>query len=349
MDAAPPAARDEGITMRYYHFPAFTGIDALQMDERDVPAPDGREILLRMQAWSLNYRDLLVSEGRYGRGQKPDVVPLSDGAGEIVAVGDEVTRWRMGDRVMPIFMPNWIAGPPHAQRIAGALGGPADGVLAEYVVVSESSVVSIPEHLSWAQAATLPCAAVTAWHAVVTHGRTAPGQLVLTLGTGGVSLFVLQFARLAGAAVIATSSSDAKLARLAELGASTLVNYLTTPSWGAEVHRVTAGGVDHTVDVGGSGTIAQSVAATRIGGRVSVVGVLTDGAGLDSTQLLMKGITMQGMFVGSRDVFEDMNAALARHRLEPLIDAEFPFTEAPNAYRHFASRSHVGKVVIVAD
>jgi NADPH:quinone reductase-like Zn-dependent oxidoreductase len=278
-EAALSAARDEGIALRYYHFPAFTGIDALKMGERDVPAPGSRDVLLRMHAWSLNYRDLLISEGRYGRSQKPDVVPLSDGAGKVVAVGDEVTRWRVGDRVMPIFMPNWITGPPQAQRIVGALGGPADGLLAEYAIVPESAVVSVPEHLSWAQAATLPCAALTAWHTVVTHGQAAPGQIVLTLGTGGVSLFALQFARLAGAGIVATSSSDAKLARLAELGAGKLVNYLTTANWGAEVQRINSGGVDHVVDVGGSGTIDQSVAATRMGGRVSVIGVLTDGGG----------------------------------------------------------------------
>jgi NADPH:quinone reductase-like Zn-dependent oxidoreductase len=335
--------------VRYYHFPAFTGIDALRMDERDVPAPGKWDVLLRMRAWSLNYRDLLISEGRYGRGQRPDVVPVSDGAGEVVAAGAEVTRWRVGDRVMPIFMPNWVTGPPQASRIAGALGGPADGLLAEYAVVSESALVSVPEHLSWAQAATLPCAGVTAWHAVVTHGQAAPGQLVLTLGTGGVSLFALQFARIANADVVATSSSDAKLKRLEELGAVALVNYQATPEWGAEIQRITDGGVDHAVDIGGSGTIGQSVGATRIGGRVSVIGVLTDGAGLDTAQLLMKGITMQGMLVGSRDIFEDMNAAVTRHRFEPIVDTRFPFSEAAGAYRHFAARSHVGKVVIVAD
>lgn len=335
--------------MRYYHFPAFTGIDALRMGERDVPAPGKGDVLLRMRAWSLNYRDLLISEGRYGRGQKPDVVPVSDGAGEVVAVGAEVTRWQVGDRVMPIFMPNWVTGPPQASRIAGALGGPADGLLAEYAAVSEPALVSVPEHLSWAQAATLPCAAVTAWHAVVTHGQAAPGQLVLTLGTGGVSLFALQFAQIAKAEVVATSSSDAKLKRLEELGAVALVNYQATPEWGAGIQRITDGGVDHAVDIGGSGTIGQSVGATRIGGRVSVIGVLADGAGLDTAQLLMKGITMQGLLVGNRDVFEDMNAAVTRHRLEPIVDTEFPFSEAAAAYRHFASRSHVGKVVLVAD
>jgi NADPH:quinone reductase-like Zn-dependent oxidoreductase len=319
------------------------------MGERDVPAPGKGDVLLRMRAWSLNYRDLLISEGRYGRGQKPDVVPVSDGAGEVVAVGAEVTRWQVGDRVMPIFMPNWVTGPPQASRIAGALGGPADGLLAEYAAVSEPALVSVPEHLSWAQAATLPCAAVTAWHAVVTHGQAAPGQLVLTLGTGGVSLFALQFAQIAKAEVVATSSSDAKLKRLEELGAVALVNYQATPEWGAGIQRITDGGVDHAVDIGGSGTIGQSVGATRIGGRVSVIGVLADGAGLDTAQLLMKGITMQGLLVGNRDVFEDMNAAVTRHRLEPIVDTEFPFSEAAAAYRHFASRSHVGKVVLVAD
>jgi NADPH:quinone reductase-like Zn-dependent oxidoreductase len=335
--------------VRFYHFPEATGIDALRMDERDAPQPGAGQVLIRMRAWSLNYRDLLISEGRYGRGQKPDVVPLSDGAGEVVAVGESVTRWTVGDRVLPIFMPHWISGPPTPQRIAGALGGPADGLLAEYVVADEAGLVAVPAHLGWAHAATLPCAAVTAWHAVVVSGRATPSDRVLTLGTGGVSLFALQFAVLSGATVVATSSRRDKLARLAELGAGTLVNYVDEPSWGRAVNRLTGGGVDHVVEVGGAGTIEQSVAATRVGGRVSVIGVLSDGSGLDTSQLLLKGITMQGMFVGSRDIFEDMNAALTQHAVEPLIDTTFPFSDALSAYRHFATRSHVGKVVIVAD
>jgi NADPH:quinone reductase-like Zn-dependent oxidoreductase len=335
--------------LRYYHFPSFAGIEALQVGEREVPEPRPDEVLLHMRAWSLNYRDLLISEGKYGRGQKPDVVPLSDGAGEVVAIGDAVTRWRVGDRVMPIFMPRWIGGPPSTERIRGALGGPSNGVLAEYVVASESAVVAVPEHLNWEQAATLPCAAVTAWHAVVTLGQAAPGQLVLTLGTGGVSLFALQFAALSGASVVATSSSGAKLARLAELGAGTLLDYAKTQRWGREIFELTEGGVDHVIEVGGAGTLGESVAATRIGGRVSVIGVLADGTGLDSSQLLMKGIAMQGMFVGSRDVFEEMNRALAQHKFQPVLDEVFPFSEAKAAYQHFASRSHFGKVALVAD
>jgi NADPH:quinone reductase-like Zn-dependent oxidoreductase len=338
----------DGADVRYYHFPRFGGVASLRLGERDMPVPGARQVLVAMRAWSLNYRDLLIADDAYGRALKPDLVPLSDGAGEVVEVGDEVTRWRAGDRVAGIFMPNWIAGAPTARRVAGALGASVDGVLAEYVVFDEQAVVAAPDHLDFAETATLPCAAVTAWHATVVLGRLAPGQSVLTLGTGGVSLFAVQIAVAGGARVLGTSSSDAKLARLRQLGVANTLNYATPPTWGAAVAELTGGGVDHVVEVGGAGTIAQSIVAARIGGRVSVIGVLSQGSGLDHGTVLRKGLTVQGMFVGSGEMFDAMNGMLAQHRIHPVIDRAFPFTEAPAAFRHFASRRHFGKVVIVA-
>lgn len=335
--------------MKYYHLPEFTGVDALRLDERDEPAPGPRQVLVRMRAWSLNYRDLLIARDAYGRGLKADPVPLSDGSGEVVAVGTEVTRWRTGDRVVGIFMPRWIDGAPDAAKVAGALGGPVDGVLAEYVTFHEEALVAVPSHLDFSEAATLPCAAVTAWHSVVVQGGAMPGQRVLTLGSGGVSVFALQFAVASGARVVATSSSDGKLDTLRALGASDLVNYRETPAWGKEVYRLTGDGADHVVEVGGAGTLAQSIAAVRTGGLVSLIGVLSDGDGVNPGLVLRKGLTLQGLFVGSREMFEAMNRALEQHRIRPLIDTTFPFSDAIAAFRHFESRGHAGKVVITAD
>ncbi|MFD7505212.1 NAD(P)-dependent alcohol dehydrogenase [Streptomyces sp. NPDC059850] len=333
-------------TTRYYELPRFTSVDALRPAERGVPAPGPREVLVRMRAWSLNYRDLMIASDTYGRALTPGLVPLSDGAGEVADAGAEVTRWSAGDRVVGIFMPRWISGPATADRTAGALGGPSDGVLAQYVLFDQDALVAAPAHLDFAEAATLPCAAVTAWHTVVTSGGVAPGQTVLTMGSGGVSLFALRFAALGGAHVIATSSSDAKLARLRALGAADGIDYVRTPAWGQAVYEASGGGVDHVVEVGGAGTLPQSLTAVRTGGRISVIGVLADGDGVDPISVVRKGITLQGMYVGSREMFEEMNRALERHRLHPVIDRAFPFAEAPAAYRHFADRGHFGKVVI---
>ncbi|WP_345580806.1 NAD(P)-dependent alcohol dehydrogenase [Streptomyces prasinosporus] len=335
--------------MRYYHLPAFAGPAALRLDHRETPAPAAREVLVRMRAWSLNYRDLLIADGRYGRGMKADVVPLSDGAGEVVAVGSEVTRWKPGDRVMSVFMPRWVSGPATDAKVAAALGGTVDGVLAEYVTFDQQALVATPPHLDHPEAATLPCAAVTAWHALVVHGGLAAGQTVLTLGSGGVSVFALQFAVLAGAQAVVTSGSDAKLERLLAMGAVAGVNRSSTPQWGAHVRELTGGGVDHVVEVGGAGTLPQSVRAVRTGGRISVIGVLSRGDGLDPVPLLRKAVTVQGMQVGSRETSEAMARAVAAHRLRPAVDRAFPFSEARAAYEHLASGGHFGKVVLVAD
>ena len=335
--------------MRYFHFPRLAGVEALRLDERDAPSPGSRQVLVRMRSWSLNYRDLLIARDAYGRDVRPGLVPLSDGAGEVVEVGTEVTRWRAGDRVVGVFMPRWIAGAADEGKVAEALGASVDGVLAEYVAFDEQALVAVPSYLDFSEAATLPCAAVTAWHSVVARGGVAPGQRVLTLGSGGVSVFALQFAAAGGARVVATSSSTGKLEVLRDLGASDLVNYRETPAWGKEVRRLTGGGVDHVVEVGGAGTLAQSIAAVRVGGMISLIGVLSGGDGVNPDLILRRGLTVHGLSVGSREMFEAMNRALEQHRIRPIIDRTFPFSDALAAFRHFESRNHVGKVVITAD
>ncbi|MFI9203877.1 NAD(P)-dependent alcohol dehydrogenase [Streptomyces sp. NPDC053048] len=335
--------------MRYYHLPRFEGPGALRLGRREVPVPGPHRVLVRMRAWSLNHRDLLIAHDRYGPGVRPGVVPLSDGAGEVAATGEGVTRWRTGDRVVGAFLPAWDAGPADEAKTGPALGGTVDGVLAEYVTFDERALVAVPSHLSLEEAATLPCAAVTAWHALVEAGRLRPGQSVLTLGSGGVSVFALQLAVAGGARVVATSGSDTKLERLRELGASDLVNHADVPEWGAVVAELTGGGVDHVVEVGGAGTLRQSVTAARTGGRISVIGVLSRGAGLSPVPLLRKALTVQGVVVGSREMFEAMNRTLELHRLRPVVDSVFPFSDAQAAYRRLESGRHLGKVVIAAD
>ncbi|GAT67138.1 NAD(P)-dependent alcohol dehydrogenase [Planomonospora sp. ID91781] len=334
--------------MRYYHLPEFGGVDALRLGERDEPRPGPRQVLVRMRAWSLNHRDLLIARAAYGRDVRPGVVPLSDGAGEVAATGDGVTRWRPGDRVAGTVIPRWTAGPPTAEKVAGMLGGSLDGVLAEYVVFDEEALVAVPAHLSLLEAATLPCAAVTAWHALVEVGGLRPGQRLLTLGSGGVSLFALQLAAAGGAHVTATSGSADKLDRLRGLGAADVVDHAADPGWGATVHERT-GGVDHVIEVGGAGTLRQSITAARTGGRISVIGVLSRGEGVGPVPLLRKALTVQGVLVGSREMFEELNRALERHRIHPVVDSVFPFSDAAAAYRRLASGRHVGKVVIGAD
>jgi NADPH:quinone reductase-like Zn-dependent oxidoreductase len=333
--------------MRAYRIHQANGPGSLTLD--DLPEPDagpGR-VVVKVRAASLNYRDLLVIKGSYSRNLPLPLVPLSDGAGEVAKVGPGVTRFQPGDRVAGCFFSRWEAGPLDDQAAKSALGGAVDGMLAERVALPESGLVKIPDHLTDEEASTLPCAALTAWHALMEGGGLKAGQSVLIQGTGGVSLFALQFARMAGARVIATSSSDAKLARARELGASDGINYKTTPDWDVAARNLTEGqGVDHVVEVGGAGTLPRSMKAVKLGGHIALIGVLSGGGEIDPRPLLMKNIRLQGIYVGSRAMFENMNRAIALHRLKPVIDRVFPFDQAVAAYQHLESGTHFGKVVI---
>jgi NADPH:quinone reductase-like Zn-dependent oxidoreductase len=304
-------------------------------------------VLVRVRAASLNYRDLLVVKGLYNPKMPLPRVPLSDAAGVVEAVGEGVTRVKAGQRVAGIFMQTWLDGEVDEPKARSALGGGIEGVLAEYVLFEENGVVAVPEHLTDEEAATLPCAAVTAWHALVTEGGVKAGDTVLIQGTGGVSLFALQFGRLLGARVLGTSSSDAKLDRARSLGLSEGVNYRTTPEWGDAIRRMTGGGgVDHVVEVGGAGTLPQSLKAVRLNGRISLIGVLSGGGQFNPMPVLMKNIRVQGIFVGSRAMFEAMNRAIALHQLKPVIDRVFPFADTVAALKHLESGAHFGKVVV---
>ena len=323
-------------------------LESLKCIERAKPEPSPSEIIVRMRAASLNYRDQLVVTGRYFGGVlQRDTIPLSDGSGEVVAAGAGVTRFKPGDRIAGTFFRGWIDGPPTpGPRVA--LGSPADGVLAEYVAFDQNDAVHIPGNLTFEEAATLPCAGVTAWNALMVSGKVKPGDKVLVMGTGGVSIFALQFARAAGAHVIITSSSDEKLERAKALGAAEGINYRRIPEWGKEVQKLTGGlGVHHVVEVGGAGTLAQSMQAVGLAGKIALIGVLTGFQGdTNPHPIMLKGAGMQGIFVGNRSMFESMNAAIEVNRIKPVIDKVFPFEQAADAYRHLQSGAHFGKIVI---
>ena len=324
------------------------GLDSLTLAERPDPKPSYGQVLIKLRSLSLNYRDLMVVKGLYNPKLPLPLIPFSDGVGEVVAVGEGVTRVKSGDRVAGIFFQKWLAGELTAEKAESALGGAIEGMLAEYVVLHEDGVVRVPEHLTDEEAASLPCAAVTAWNALFTSGGLKAGDTVLIQGTGGVSIFALQFALLAGARVIATSSSDEKLERVLQLGASDGINYKQTPDWSKKVRELTAGdGVDYVVEVGGAGTLTESLRAVRYGGQISLIGVLTGGsAEINTASILMKNVKVQGIYVGSREMFEAMNSAIALHKLHPVCDRVFPFHEAPKALKYMETGSHFGKICI---
>jgi NADPH:quinone reductase-like Zn-dependent oxidoreductase len=335
--------------MKVYEIQGGFGIDALTLTERPEPKPAAGQVLVKMCAWSLNYRDLLMVKGLYNPKLRLPLVPLSDGVGEIVEVGEGVTRVKLGDRVAGNFMQKWIDGELDEVKAKSALGGAIDGVLAERVVLDAEGVVPIPDHLTDREAATLPCAALTAWHALVTAGGVKAGETVLIQGTGGVSLFALQFATIRGARVIATSSSDEKLARVLKRGVSDGINYRTTPAWGERVRELTQGrGVDHVVEVGGAGTLGESLKAVRMGGRISLIGILSGASQINPIPILMTGVCVQGIFVGSRVMFEAMNKTISEHKMHPVVDRAFPFDDVGGAFRYMESAMHFGKIVIDA-
>jgi NADPH:quinone reductase-like Zn-dependent oxidoreductase len=325
-----------------------TSLDGLVRADRPDPRPGPREIVIRVRATSLNYRDQMIVTGNYFGGPvSRNTIPLSDGAGEVAAVGAGVTRFKTGDRVAGTFFQGWISG-PMVERFP-ALGNPLDGTLAEHIVLHEDGVVAIPPSISFEQAATLPCAGLTAWNALMVSGKPVkPGDTVLCLGTGGVSIAALQFAKAAGARVIVTSSSDEKIKRACILGASDGVNYKRFPDWEKEVLRLTGGrGADHIIENGGAGSLTRSFEVAAFGGKVALIGFLAGGKGdINPAILMMKSGAMVGIGVGSRAMFEDMNRAIEVNKIKPLVDKVFPFDKAADAFRCQAAGDFVGKVVI---
>ncbi len=334
--------------MKAYEIQGSFGMDNLKCVERPDPAPGHGQVLVRMKAVSLNYRDLMMVRGHYNPRQPLPLVPCSDGVGEVVAVGEGVQRVGVGDRVATVFSQTWISGRPTAEKLSGTLGGPIDGTLSEMMVLDAEGVIPLPKDLSDVEGATLPCAALTAWSAMAELGDVSAGDTVLVQGTGGVSIFALQFALMLGARVIATSSNDAKLDRLRSMGAWATVNYADDPQWGKTVRRMTDGrGVDHIVEVGGAGTLAQSLKAAAVGGTISVIGVLSGiSSEFNIIPLLMQHLKLQGILVGSREGFERMNRAIEGHELKPVIDRVFDFDDVPEAFAYMASGAHFGKVCI---
>jgi NADPH:quinone reductase-like Zn-dependent oxidoreductase len=332
---------------RYEVYPADTAAP-FRMTETALPALGDHQVAVAIKAVALNYRDLLVSQNTYFSPIPDGRVPCSDGAGEVVAVGREVKALRVGDRVATLFFPHWQSGEADAGKISGALGAEMEGVLTEQFVSDASGLIRLPDGLSYSEAATLPCAALTAWNSLFEAGGLKPGQTVLLLGTGGVSIFALQFAKAAGARVIITSSDDRKLERAKALGADHGINYKTHPDWAAEVLRLTAGqGADVVVEVGGPGTLERSLMSLRTGGRIAYVGVLTGLSGQANPVMLIPRVArIQGIFVGNRSMFAAMLEAIAAHNIHPVIDREFSFDEAPAALAHMKAGAHFGKIVV---
>jgi NADPH:quinone reductase-like Zn-dependent oxidoreductase len=329
------------------------GLENVVVADRPEPSAGPGQAVVRVQAVSLNYRDLLVAKGTYNPKQPLPLIPCSDGIGEVIAIGQGVSRVKVGQRVAGIFAQGWLDGPPSRDKLhATTLGGPLDGVLAEQVSFDAEGLVEVPEHLTNAEAAALPCAGVTAWSALVRHGRVKPGERVLVMGTGGVAIFALQIAKLLGAEVIVTSSSDDKLMRACELGADHGINYRSTQKWYKEVQAVTGGnGVEHIIEVGGVGTLQQSLRCVAMGGTIYLIGVLAGPeAPLNLTPLLMQDVRLQGIIVGPRVSFEELGRAVARHQLRPVVDRVFSMSETAKALQYMADGKHFGKICIhVAD
>ena len=333
--------------MKVYEINEF-GIENLTLTGRDEPKPEANEVKVKFHAVSLNYRDLMMVKGLYNPKLKMPLVPFSDGAGEVVEIGENVTKFKIGDRVTPIFMQGWIEGAIDYKKMRTALGGDLDGVLREFGTFKEDGLICIPDHFSFEEAATLPCAALTAFNALFESGGLKPDDTVLLLGTGGVSIFALQMASVLGCRIIITSSSDEKLEKAKKLGATDTINYEKTEDWDKKVLDLTdKRGVDTIVEVGGAGTLQKSVNAAKTGGHIAVIGVLSGKGDFDSTAILMKAVRLQGIFVGSKQMFEAMNQMFCQHEhLKPVIDKTFAFDEVKEALKYMESGSHFGKIVV---
>lgn len=335
--------------MRVYELHSHQGFDSVTLVERSLVQPGPNDLRVRIHAVSLNYRDVVIARSAHRRTPGAAVIPCSDGAGEVIAVGAAVTRFRVGDRVAAMFFPEWSDGEIQATHHGRALGGGnADGMLSEEVVLDEQSWVAVPSHLSFEEAATLPCAGVTSYHALFEAAHVGPGTTVLVQGTGGVSIFALQLAKAAGACVILTSRSEPKRQQAMRLGADHVIDYASTPNWGEAAFAWTGGrGVDVVVEVGGPGTFDQSLAALRYNGTLTLIGTLTGARGDVSTYgIFQKSLTVRGIYVGSRRMFEALNRAVSAAQLRPVVDRVFGFEEARAAYEYLASGAHFGKVVI---
>ena len=324
------------------------GLDHLQLVSVEVPEPGPTEVLVTLAAASLNYRDLMTAMGWYRPDMKLPRILGSDAAGTVTAVGEKVTRFKVGDRVTSLFFEDWVDGEIQPTTNKSALGGDIDGVLTTARIFPESGLIPTPGFLTDQEAATLPCAAVTAWNGLMERGKLQPGETVLVMGTGGVSLFALQLAKAAGARVILTSSSDDKLARGRAMGADETINYRTTPEWATAAFELNGRrGVDHVVEVGGAGTLGQSLRAVRPGGHVYLIGVLSEpGKGVDIMPVLSKSLHFEGIYVGSRAMFERMNQAFVANQIRPVVDRTFPIEDAKAAFEHLQSGGHFGKIVI---
>lgn len=334
--------------MRAWQIVGEFGLNNLKLVDVTEPSLKSNQVRVKIHACSLNYRDLMVAKGIYNPKQKLPLVLLSDGAGEVVEVGSDVTRVKVGDRVCATFSQKWCHGIATDETFAHTLGSPLDGTLAEQQVFFETGVVKFPDHLSYEEAATLPCAAVTAFNAMAMQASLTAGDTILIEGTGGVSLFALQFAQVFGLRSIVISSSDDKLARAKSLGASVGVNYSKTPDWPAAILDITEGrGVDAVVEVGGAKTISKAIKSVKRGGVISVIGILSGiEEAIDLRPILMNNIRIQGIFVGGRTVFEAMNRVVSHAKIKPVIDKSFSFNDAPKAFAHLESATHFGKVVI---
>jgi NADPH:quinone reductase-like Zn-dependent oxidoreductase len=324
------------------------GLASLKLNEIPTPDPEHGEVLIRIRAACLNFRDYMNVMGIRGVSGPIPRVPCSDGAGEIAALGAGVTNWRIGERVVVPFMPQWVDGEMLPAYQAAALGAQVDGMLREYATVPASSLVQVPDYLSLEEAATLPCAAVTAWNALTVRGQLKPGETVLILGAGGVSVFALQLAKLAGARVFAITSTEEKAERLRQLGAEAVHNYRTDPAWDEWALSVTDGvGMDKVIEVGGPDTLNKSLRATRFGGHIALIGVLTGTSGeIQTVQILRKSIRLDGVYVGSRAMFVDLLKAMKTHEMRPIIDSTFALADAADAFKRIESGEHIGKIVV---
>lgn len=336
------------MTMKKFELQGFGGLEDLKQVEAPVPEPGHGEVLIRMKSASLNYRDLITVSGGYGKSVRTPLVPLSDGCGEVVSLGEGVTSLAVGDRVATLFFQNWMSGPPTITGLMSALGGGLDGVAQEYMVLKEQGAVKVPAYLSDEGVSCLPCAGLTAWRALHVEGGLKAGEVVLLLGTGGVSIFGLQFAKASGAEVIITSSSDEKLARTKKLGADHTINYKDNPAWSTNVRDLTGyAGADHVLEVGGVGTLKQSMMSLKIGGHISLIGVLaTDDDDFRLGAAVAMNAKLQAISVGSRASFEEMTKAMELHKIEPVVDKSFAFDDLVPALDYMKSGGHFGKICI---